>query len=411
MIIRHSGWPCWIRAVTRTNRGAMHSRFLLFSAALLAFSLLMTACANLTSIERRTKFGTGGKAIHLDAKQRVVLTKAVKLRSGGELLIACAEPSPDALSALSASAAGAFRTPTTGTASFAAALSEAAGSIGLRTQSIQLMRDALYRVCEAYYGRALNQAMLMQLHERYQDILVAILAIEQLTGAVVANQVILSGNTAANASVQLLDLQRKLDEMIAREREKTQTADIAEENAKKAKALAQEAEALAQEAEALARGAEAPGEEADGQAPAPETPPAETAENTLGDRAVELREKADASNEAAKTAKEDAKSARDEAESATKDRKAMEKARDAVTVEMEITATSTGEFAPKRSGGLDSVSSAKIADAVKEIVKSVVDKDHLRDSCLIFLSSRLYADQDENQTRDFCENYLSQSNL
>ncbi len=78
------------------------------------------------------------------------------------------------------------------------------GSIGLRTQSITIMRDALYRRCEAYNNGILGDVMVATLLGRSQDLTAVILAVEQLTGAVAANQVLLTGTTSANASANLV---------------------------------------------------------------------------------------------------------------------------------------------------------------------------------------------------------------
>jgi len=75
----------------------------------------------------------------------------------------CTEPSPDALSAFASAIGAGASVPTQGAASASGALHEAAASIGLRTQSITLMRDSLYRLCEAYYNGQLSKAQVMLL--------------------------------------------------------------------------------------------------------------------------------------------------------------------------------------------------------------------------------------------------------
>jgi hypothetical protein len=71
----------------------------------------------------------------------------------------------------------------------------------------------LFRVCEAARNADLNPLMVAQLHSRYQDVMVALLAIEQLTGAVQARQVILGGESRASALAgTLLDTTKRLAE-------------------------------------------------------------------------------------------------------------------------------------------------------------------------------------------------------
>ena len=114
----------------------------------LLLSVFLQGCANLGTVDRITTLPSNkdkdkdGVAIHLDAKQRLVISKAFG--------IVCAEPSPDALSAFAASFGASSASPGTDAVSLAAAFQSTTASIGLRTQSITLMRDALYRICEAY---------------------------------------------------------------------------------------------------------------------------------------------------------------------------------------------------------------------------------------------------------------------
>ena len=90
--------------------------------------------------------------------------------------------------------------PTKRAASLSNALGSSAASIGLRTQSITLMRDALYRMCEANANQAISGVSVEMILRRSQDLTAVIMAIEQLTGAVTANQAILSGSSGSSAS-------------------------------------------------------------------------------------------------------------------------------------------------------------------------------------------------------------------
>jgi hypothetical protein len=173
--------------------------------ALVCVACSITACADLTSIGRSRTLPSSttvdGRALHLDAKQRVVIAKA-GTRDNPDMV--CAEPSPDALSAFASSLSGGISVSGEGAGSAAGALSEAAASIGLRTQSITLMRDALYRVCEAYYNGQLSRPQVMALISRSQDLTAAVVAVEQLTGAVVAQQAALGGSASGSSSATML---------------------------------------------------------------------------------------------------------------------------------------------------------------------------------------------------------------
>lgn len=188
------------------------ARLVAYSSMLLGV-LGMTACADLQTVGRTTRLPLlvdannskvePGVAIHLDAQQRLVLARGEKY---------CAEPSPDALAAYASSLGFGVSAPGQGAASLAQALQSSAGSIGLRTQSITLMRDALYRMCEAANNGDLNRLEVAMFLRRSQDLTAAVLAIEQLTGAVVAQQVILTGNANAAAAASLLSNQAAVEE-------------------------------------------------------------------------------------------------------------------------------------------------------------------------------------------------------
>ncbi len=182
-------------------------------------------CANFETLERSTRLPHHGLAIHLDAPQRLVFSD-----KDGNL---CAEPSPDALQAYAASLGAGISAPSYGAASLAYALEASSASIGLRTQSITLMRDALYRICEASHNGSLVHGDVVQLLERSQDLTLGVLAIEQLTGAVVARQAILTSAANASAAANISNTQASLNNAMANEELKKAAVATAEADAKK----------------------------------------------------------------------------------------------------------------------------------------------------------------------------------
>ncbi len=191
---------------------------LLLSCLLIISSLQIIGCANMKTVDRTTQLpkyhgDQSGKAIHLDVQQRLVIMNSFEEY--------CAEPSPDALAAYSASLGFGFSDSTKKAASLSQALQSSAASIGLRTQSITLMRDALYRMCEAYMNNSLDRAQVAVLLNRSQDLTAVILAVEQLTGATAANQALLTSTASSQASAILANTQEKLD-AVAKEKERKQ---------------------------------------------------------------------------------------------------------------------------------------------------------------------------------------------
>ena len=118
----------------------------------LSITFICTGCSS---------FGIDGPFLNsrtLEAHERMLLVSdkgTRKVKNGSSIAfqtnnrVICAEPSPDAIMALAASGAleGTF-----GTQGIQAsgALSEAVGQLGERTPVIQLLRDSLFRSCEAY---------------------------------------------------------------------------------------------------------------------------------------------------------------------------------------------------------------------------------------------------------------------
>lgn len=207
-----------------------HSRKTILAAGLSIVATIMSGCANMTHLTRTRSMGEEdqyGKrqVFFIDAKQRAIFQ-----RQG----VICAEPSPDALSALAASQGLTVATPGGTSVGQSLSIAEAAGAIGLRTQSIQLMRDHMYRVCEGYLAGAISQITFQLMHRRFQTTVVGILAIEQLTGAMRAPTIVLGGSAQvgnADAVAQLTALRESTAKSIAEAETALASAKTAEETA------------------------------------------------------------------------------------------------------------------------------------------------------------------------------------
>ncbi len=149
----------------------------------------LTGCANYIF---RTFDIDQGENLSIDARQRTVLVthKGGKTR---DRTVVCAELSPDVLTAqaVSASARGTATLPAaaegaTGQSSFsgsiAGASSEAAASIAMRSQTIQLLRDGLFRACEAYMNGGIDQhqynVVLLNIHK----LMITLLGVDAIGG-------------------------------------------------------------------------------------------------------------------------------------------------------------------------------------------------------------------------------------
>ncbi|MGL4231918.1 MAG: hypothetical protein ACRCWJ_11200 [Casimicrobium sp.] len=202
------------------------------SSNLCALVLLLSGCsANWNAIHVREEAGKT-PTVSVDAKQRFLVATPRNMVPRGEETYAtarndppsiiCTEPSPDALSMLSSSFAGGAGLNLTRpdntqiAAQLNAALSraESGAYVGLRTQTIQLLRDGMYRLCEGYAAGALNGKEFKDLQRRYQSVMLALLSIEQITGAIAPRPVVISGGAGAMTGDSLQAVQEKYAEAI-----------------------------------------------------------------------------------------------------------------------------------------------------------------------------------------------------
>ena len=97
----------------------------------------------------------------------------------------CAEPSPDAVSVVSSSLeaniGNSLLGSNDGKAVLKSFLKNLASSLGSRNTTIQLLRDGLYRQCEAYLNGVIDAKEYAELANRYVDGMVTLLAIERIT--------------------------------------------------------------------------------------------------------------------------------------------------------------------------------------------------------------------------------------
>lgn len=151
--------------------------------------------------------------VSIDAKQRVVFSHGVHIPATeghpeSDFTATCAEPSPDALTAIGVSNGLSLNLgvgPSSKAIDLTSATSESAAFIGLRTQSIQILRDQMYRLCEGYAGGAMDGAEFKAMQRRFQSTVLGLLAIEQLTGPVVASQALVLSTAQAHAGAGLGD--------------------------------------------------------------------------------------------------------------------------------------------------------------------------------------------------------------
>ncbi|MDP9783046.1 hypothetical protein [Pseudomonas fluorescens] len=218
----------------------------------------IAGCANLNSIYRTFDVSRGESSMS-DIRQRAILVApneniTKKYDATGKLVsqeyrkngvFVCAEPSPDAMASLAYELAAKGGYPEKASGELAFAMQDGAAFTGIRTQSIQLLRDFGYRLCESYLSGAISAPQYDLLMRRFQKNTVALLAIEQLTGAIKAPPIALTTSGRAEAtkslSEQRAEREKVSDRITALETEKT-AVDKKISDAKKANANADTSE-------------------------------------------------------------------------------------------------------------------------------------------------------------------------
>lgn len=181
------------------------------------FALMVSGCTanHNTAFRMRSIGGTNAVLFSVDAKQRMILSSYRQFEQNNNGLSTkdmsrrfCSEPSPDVFSVLAQSVGlGASFGKSGNPASIEAALNLAVssseqGTSIARTQTINMLREIMFRTCERYLSGGYDDVELSVQAIRDQRLIVSILAIESLTGAVAPKPVVIgvSGSAGAGAT-------------------------------------------------------------------------------------------------------------------------------------------------------------------------------------------------------------------
>ena len=175
--------------VTQVSGGTM--TILSRAFILISMTSLLSACGSLNNIYWKNGLPGGGEIMTVDAKQRhLIMLPDAKNPAKWRV---CAEAAPDVFSAVSSSAGGeALFGGANQSLKGSVAIAETAAAIG-RTQTINMLRESMYRTCERYLSGAISRPSFVVQAARDQRTMVAILAIEQLTGAMRTRSTVISG--------------------------------------------------------------------------------------------------------------------------------------------------------------------------------------------------------------------------
>ena len=173
------------------------AKYLLISA----MGFIFIGCsANYHSIYRTTDLSSSDNITSIDAKQKAIISS----KKDSEIRKFCLEPNPDVFTVISHAFSGEATfgkeaSPEALNVALAATLSSSeTGSTITRTQTINMLKEMMYRTCERYLNGAITELEMSIVSARDQRIMTSILAIEQLTGTVTPKPTVISitGNSS-----------------------------------------------------------------------------------------------------------------------------------------------------------------------------------------------------------------------
>lgn len=167
-----------------------------------ALGIVMALAAGCSSTIHIREDVSGVDTLSVDAKQRMMLVGARQAGHGERVV--CTEPMPDALVAKAAALrADVNITGATGEASggggLGAASSESAASLSFRNQTVQMLRDGYFRLCEAYLNGAINKRLYRHMIANADTFMAVVAALEVLGSQPVAPAVAISAGGVSTA--------------------------------------------------------------------------------------------------------------------------------------------------------------------------------------------------------------------
>src|SRR5512144_2121030 len=173
----------------------------IMAVSLAAALFVLAGCTPPNAFE---EFDIDRTSLSADATQRVIVS-AIRGRGPDGRRIVCAEPSPDAITAMASALGAGVRTGIPGTgatpipldAHFQQALAQQVAYVGVRNSTIQLLRDGLYRACEAYMNGAVGDFGYALILSNYGRLMVALLAAEGVTRAPFTGPTVLTSRSDA----------------------------------------------------------------------------------------------------------------------------------------------------------------------------------------------------------------------
>lgn len=228
------------------------------SVILVLTPAFLFGCGNWDAVYRKHNFTDGDSAI-TDIKSRAIISAVEEYTlpnesgTSNKRVRICAEPSPDAITAYAAELAAKVQKGDDTSLGINGAYQGSAGFTGQRTQTVQLLRDQLYRLCEANLNGWLNPREYEMLLSRNQRYTLALMTIENLTDVIRPPAVILETSGSASSPQNIDNIKKKITELQLAKAELEKKDPKTAEDTKKIESTTQEITKLNSELEKAER--------------------------------------------------------------------------------------------------------------------------------------------------------------
>lgn len=168
---------------------------------------ILVGCATAPGTIFRETDLNEGKSLSTDSRQRLIAnTQVGALSRPGQVdpkQIICAEPSPDVAIAVANSFGAGLSILGKGSGSISGSQAEGLAQLAERTVTVQLLRDQMYRACEAYSNGAISGTTYSLIMSRINDTMVTLLLGETAGGAFGRKLAALGGEAESKAQAEL----------------------------------------------------------------------------------------------------------------------------------------------------------------------------------------------------------------
>ena len=190
---------------------------------LTAALISLTGCTTAQNSIFRSFDLDDGRSIATDASQRIVInTKTHPTSRPGRVnpeRIVCAEPSPDVASIVANTFGIGLNVLGKGNAALAGGQGTALAQLAERTITVQLLRDQMYRACEAYANGAISGTEYSLLMSRNNDAMVTLMLGETASRTVGRQLAALSAEASSDASATMPNIAEMVKDLAEKKTE------------------------------------------------------------------------------------------------------------------------------------------------------------------------------------------------